>query len=416
MAFEKEKMTTIIVSDKQKKRTSAAVKEKPLLTRISPDEIELIECIGSGSFGQVYKAKYKGDLVAVKFGNGDKKNFAAELEALSSVDHPNIVKLYGASAGTRFFLVMELGVTNLCDYYKTHEYSYKHLFSWTSQIAEGMRELHSHKIVHRDLKTANVLLDGALHVKICDFGTSRDFNMTTMMTFTGTISYMAPELLKEMPVSEKIDIYSFAVLLWELITKQVPFASWKPVQIIWFIAGEGRRLPIPEDCPDIFRNIIERCWAEEPKKRPDFNEILSTLMKVVLEESTPQETESLLETQQRWNLTLPQKVHEFKELGILKELDQMKKKEEEFREKNEELKEREENLKKKEQEVEKELERLNLDKKSDAAKLLRRIKTLPSNARASKNIQKLELGPLKLPPEEPSSPKTPRSSDLSPRQ
>lgn len=103
----------------------------------------------------------------------------------------------------------------------------------------------------------------------------------------GTISYMPPEMLKELPVSEKVDLYSFAIVLWytqllplvtssdwallnssffvsfsplsfrELVTKQIPFSGWKPVQIIWFIAGENRRLPLPDDCPEFLRTMIE---------------------------------------------------------------------------------------------------------------------------------------------------------------
>ena len=113
------------------------------LELIKIEELQLMEAIGSGAFGQVYKAKYRDKLVAVKFGDGTrKKDFAHELDLLSSVSHPNIVELYGASAGTRFFLVMELGVTNLANYYKTHEYDLKELMNWTMQIAEVRH--HSH--------------------------------------------------------------------------------------------------------------------------------------------------------------------------------------------------------------------------------------------------------------------------------
>lgn len=116
--------------------------KKPELALIKIEELQLMEAIGSGAFGQVYKARYKDKYVAVKFGDGSKKkDFAHELELLSSVSHPNIVELYGASAGTRFFLVMELGVTNLANYYKTREYDMKELMNWTMQIAEASRSL-----------------------------------------------------------------------------------------------------------------------------------------------------------------------------------------------------------------------------------------------------------------------------------
>jgi len=104
---------------------------------IYPEELEMSECIGSGAFGQVFKAKYKDKYVAVKFFDGTKKkDFAMELDLLCTVNHPNIIELYGASAGTKFFLVMELATMNLVNYYKTHNYSYKELWTWTMQIAE----------------------------------------------------------------------------------------------------------------------------------------------------------------------------------------------------------------------------------------------------------------------------------------
>jgi len=128
--------------EKEKEREGGREKEKDKekmegIPLIKMEELSLIEAIGTGSFGQVYKAKYKDRLVAVKFGDGTRKrDFAHEISILSKVSHPNIVELYGASAGTRFFLVMELGVTSLANYYKTHEYSIHEVRSWALQIAE----------------------------------------------------------------------------------------------------------------------------------------------------------------------------------------------------------------------------------------------------------------------------------------
>jgi len=113
-------------------------REQPSFVPISEKELEMGECLGSGAFGQVYKAKYKGKVVAVKFTSGSKKKeFEAELRALMGVNHPNIIRLYGASiAPPRFFLVMELGSNSLHTYLRETSYEMLDVYKWALQIAE----------------------------------------------------------------------------------------------------------------------------------------------------------------------------------------------------------------------------------------------------------------------------------------
>ena len=86
-------------------------------------------------------------------------------------------------------------------------------------------------------------------------------------TMVGTVGYMAPELLRGDRMSEKIDVYGFAMVVWEMLTGEVPFADLSAMQVIWTVAAEGQRLPIPDEVPELFRSLIERCWQQDPRQR-----------------------------------------------------------------------------------------------------------------------------------------------------
>lgn len=309
---------------------------------VSMEDLDLGECIGMGSYGQVYKADYRLRKVAVKFINEIKrKDFQSELEMLSSLSHPFLIGFYGAcTQGKQPFLVLELAATALSNYIIENDYSLDQVYKWSLQIAEAMNFLHSKNIVHRDLKTSNILLDDKDDVKLCDFGSSRNMDMTLIaMTFAGTLAYMAPELLREQPSTKKIDCYSYGVVLWELLTKQAPFEGMQPLQIIWLVAAEGKRLPIPESAPATLHRLLEGCWVSEPEKRHSFQEVIVLLVQELkARKLTPDvESKTLSDYQTEWEQDIDNQIEKYfqVEVDFAAEKEKMQKKEEELRQREE---------------------------------------------------------------------------------
>ncbi|XP_019467211.1 mitogen-activated protein kinase kinase kinase 12-like [Meleagris gallopavo] len=135
------------------------------------------------------------------------------------------------------------------------------LVDWSMGIAGGMNYLHLHKIIHRDLKSPNMLITYDDVVKISDFGTSKELiDKSTKMSFAGTVAWMAPEVIRNEPVSEKVDIWSFGVVLWELLTGEIPYKDVDSSAIIWGVGSNSLHLPVPSGCPDGFKVLLRQCW------------------------------------------------------------------------------------------------------------------------------------------------------------
>jgi len=144
--------------------------------------------------------------------------------------------------------------------------------------AKGMEYLHSLQIMHRDLKSKNMLVDRYNNVKLCDFGLCKVKTNDLNTGGLGTISWMAPEVLSHENYSEKADVYSFGVILWELLTCEEPFND-VPIFSVPVMVTKGERPPIPKDCPSLFKKLIKSCWSQSPKSRPDFKNIIQELTK-----------------------------------------------------------------------------------------------------------------------------------------
>jgi serine/threonine protein kinase len=146
-------------------------------------------------------------------------------------------------------------------------------------IAKGMLFLHSCRpiVLHRDLKSQNILLDSDFHCKVCDFGISRAATTMNTMTAVGTPQWMSPEVLRNERYSEKADVYAYGVVLWELLTRTPPFKGLQAVTVVSLVGHQGQRPPMPLDAPFRYRQLIEQCWHEDPEVRPSFLEIVSEL-------------------------------------------------------------------------------------------------------------------------------------------
>lgn len=143
-------------------------------------------------------------------------------------------------------------------------------------IASGMAYLHSRYVIHRDLKPSNVLLTRDHRAKIADFGMSVANTGQELTAETGTYRYMAPEVIRHESYSSNADVYSFGIVLWQLITREVPFATMTPIQAAFAVA-EGRRPEIPPSTPQRLQEIMTACWDQDSQKRPSFTYIAMAL-------------------------------------------------------------------------------------------------------------------------------------------
>jgi hypothetical protein len=139
------------------------------------------------------------------------------------------------------------------------------------------RLIAAHNVCHRDLKSANVLFDKQLRIKLCDFAFSKfkpaDEDSANLRTQVGTAAWMAPEVLRGDDYSVKCDVYSFGVILWEMIERRQPFRELNHFQLLSFVGIEGNTLAMPADAAPLWRATAAACWAGSPRQRPSFEEL-----------------------------------------------------------------------------------------------------------------------------------------------
>ncbi|XP_071399103.1 mitogen-activated protein kinase kinase kinase 7-like [Centroberyx affinis] len=258
---------------------------------IQYEDIQVEVVVGRGTFGVVFKAKWKGKDVAIKTieSENERNAFHVELRQLSRVNHPNIVKLYG-SCDNPVCLVMEYAEGGSL-YNVLHgaeplpQYTASHAMSWCLQCAEGVAYLHAMKpkaLIHRDLKPPNLLLvAGGTVLKICDFGTACDIQ-THMTNNKGSAAWMAPEVFEGSNYSEKCDVFSWGIILWEVITRKKPFdeIGGSAFCIMWAV-HRGTRPPLIKDLPEPIENLMTRCWDKEPCQRPSMEEVKNTMSRLM---------------------------------------------------------------------------------------------------------------------------------------
>ena len=267
---------------------------------ISLEELEFDEEnseIGKGTFGDVLRGTWRGEEVAVKFLKGSMtdspesvKQFLDECNILKNLHHPNILLYMGAcTIGPQYFVV-----TEYCDNGNLFEFlhmvrdnrlNYNDARRIALEIAYGMNYLHGFRppILHRDLKSMNVLLDRNCTVKLADFGNTRTLQ-TQMTKQKGTFQWMAPEVIKGNVYSESSDVFSFGIIMNELVTRIPPYHGTDKKDVAKKVVNNPNYRPpynekkVPKDWID----IMTKCWQHDEKKRPNFGEVIELLLKAKL--------------------------------------------------------------------------------------------------------------------------------------
>uniref|UniRef100_A0A096MDJ1 Tyrosine kinase, non-receptor, 1 n=2 Tax=Poecilia formosa TaxID=48698 RepID=A0A096MDJ1_POEFO len=268
---------------------------------IQDSELVLGEKLGSGSFGVVKRGEWHTPAgrvlpVAVKSLRSSRStqadtltDFLQEVTTMQSLDHPNIIRLYGVVLTQPLKMVTELAfLGSLYDTLRARQFEYPLLRLWlfATQIAAGMDYLETRRFIHRDLAARNVLLSSKEAVKIGDFGLMRGLSQETNHYIMGAhrripFAWCAPESLRIGSFSHASDVWMFGVTMWEMFTYcEEPWFGLSGRQILLRVEQEGERLEKPPDCPQELYVVMRKCWAVNPADRPSFADLIKMLAEV----------------------------------------------------------------------------------------------------------------------------------------
>lgn len=295
----------IFLEDGQKRTQNLAIPVNSMFSRelaelarhipngvVKIEDFERKQELGAGAFGRVYRAIHRksGIEVAIKelfidedLDRDKLRDFAHEVEMLWHCRYPFLLALYGFTLTPPLSIVMPY-VCHGClwDYVRSRQPKGRLDATQKSLIAigvaYGMAHLHQNGIIHRDLKSMNILLDGRMLPFICDFGIARtcEGKGQIMTRECGTTYWMAPEQISSYHYDYKVDVYSYAMVLYEMLCEQVPFEGKDPMWVMQSVV-DGERPKLPKKEPAVCQ-LIEACWAAEPKSRPGFPKIYKRLI------------------------------------------------------------------------------------------------------------------------------------------
>ncbi|GAB4831184.1 hypothetical protein Ancab_005191 [Ancistrocladus abbreviatus] len=248
-----------------------------------------------GAHSRLYHGIYKDEPVAVKIitvpeDDEDgclaprlEKQYNREVTFLSRLRHPNIIRFMAACKKPPVYCVITeyLSEGSLRAYLHKLEHKtlpLQQLITAALEIARGMEYIHSQGIIHRDLKPENILINEDFHMKIADFGTAcEEAQHDHLADDPGTYRWMAPEMIKHKHYGRKVDVYSFGLILWEMVAGSVPYENMNPIQAAYAVVNKSLRPAFPADCPCAMRALIEQCWSPQPEKRPEFWQIVKVI-------------------------------------------------------------------------------------------------------------------------------------------
>ncbi|KAH0856952.1 hypothetical protein HID58_085213, partial [Brassica napus] len=234
---------------------------------IDVKQLKIEKKVASGSYGDLHKGTYCSQEVAIKFLKPERVNtemlreFSQEVYIMRKVRHKNVVQFLGACTRSPTLCIVTefMARGSIYDFLHKQKCAFKlqTLLKVALDVAKGMCYLHQNNIIHRDLKTANLLMDEHGLVKVADFGVARvQIESGVMTAETGTYRWMAPE---------------------------IPYAFLTPLQAAVGVVQKGLRPKIPKKTHPRVKGLLERCWQQEPKERPDFEEIIEMLQQIMTE-------------------------------------------------------------------------------------------------------------------------------------
>ncbi|NXW15506.1 M3K21 kinase, partial [Circaetus pectoralis] len=306
------------------------------LTEIDFQHLELQEIIGVGGFGKVYRATWRGREVAVKAARQDPdeditataESVRQEAKLFSMLRHPNIIALHGVCLREpNLCLVMELHLQEwtliVTCVFLAHLNCFADSLKGQLFFSGGIKLLSAgqeHPISYETCGCLSVLLLEKMEhddicnktLKITDFGLAREWHRTTKMSAAGTYAWMAPEVIKSSMFSKGSDIWSYGVLLWELLTGEVPYRGIDGLAVAYGVAVNKLTLPIPSTCPEPFAKLMKECWEQDPHIRPSFALILEQLTAIEGAVMTEMPQESFHSMQDDWKLEIQQIFNELR--------------------------------------------------------------------------------------------------------
>ncbi|XWS75463.1 hypothetical protein CRYUN_Cryun01aG0090600 [Craigia yunnanensis] len=251
------------------------------------------EAFAEGAFGRLFRGRYNGEDVAIKvlerpenspeIAQVLERQFHQEVTILATMNHSNIVRFIGACRKQMVWCIVTEyakggSVRQFLEKRQSGPMPLKLALKRALDVAKGMAYIHGLGFIHRDLKSDNLLIAADKSIKIADFGVARIEVQTEGMTpKTGTYRWMAPEMIQNRPYTKKVDVYSFGIVLWELITGLLPYQEKTSVQAAKSVVDSGARPDIPKDCLPVLSEIMTCCWDTNPDARPPFTQIIKML-------------------------------------------------------------------------------------------------------------------------------------------
>ena len=291
-------------------RESCTLREERTLEVVPFKNVQLLDVIGSGGFGSVHFGVWEARQIAVKRTHQRLKNsqaysdsFSAEIDAASLLLHPNIVQVLGVCDDHCFngelpLLIMEYaGDRNLQALVEDHRevVSASRRLKFACDMTRALEFAHSRGVLHLDVKLLNVIVNREDVCKLADFGCSQSKSVSqpvtpTKSSMTGTFAYKAPETLRGRTATDKSDVYSLAVCLWQLLTRERPYRAEEQQVVIFAVVAYNLRPSLPDivtsDIDSRYCQLFREAWNSDPNERPSAKQTLQRLdeMRALLDE------------------------------------------------------------------------------------------------------------------------------------
>ncbi|KAG0262956.1 hypothetical protein DFQ27_002023 [Actinomortierella ambigua] len=265
------------------------VQQAALWYRKAADLLHVGTLLGLGGYGNVYRAEWGGRVVAAKKLHvtaaeaANNSSIQREIQLLEKLQSKHIIQFYGTiNHEDRLVIMMEFAEGGCLNHAINDR-----LLDWPNktriaeEIARGLAYIHQMGVIHRDLKSMNVLLSRQKEAKLCDFGmaTVKSQSDPTSTALPGTIRWMAPELFNPPRIhSTKSDMYAFGLVMWEMAANRtIPFPLQGDAEAVFWLVFKGAREELPEDTPSGYRRWIEQCWYQEPERRPEASALIERI-------------------------------------------------------------------------------------------------------------------------------------------